>query len=89
MSITQERKQELIEQYANEKGDTGSAEVQCAILSERIRNLTEHFKAHVKDFHSRRGLLILIGRRKRLLNYIKQQDEKRYDALVKKLGIRK
>lgn len=89
MSITQDRKQELIKEYATLDGDTGSPEVQCAILTERIRNLTEHFQSHAKDFHSRRGLLLLVGRRRRLLDYLKSKDEGRYDSLVKKLGIRK
>lgn len=89
MSITPERKQELIKEYAIEDGDTGSVEVQSAILTERIRNLTEHFGTHKKDFHSRRGLLVLVGRRRRLLDYLKARHVDRYDALVKKLGIRK
>lgn len=89
MSITAQKKQELIKQYAIKEGDTGSADVQCAILTERINNLTQHFKTNAKDFHSRRGLLILVGRRKRLLDYIKQEDQKRYEALIKKLGLRK
>lgn len=89
MSITNERKQELIKEYATQEGDTGSPEVQIAILTERIRNLTEHFQSHKKDFHSRRGLLILVGRRRRLLDYLKAKEEGRYSDLIKKLGIRK
>lgn len=89
MSITNERKQELIKEYATEEGDTGSPEVQVAILTERIRNLTEHFQSHKKDFHSRRGLLLLVGRRRRLLDYLKSKDDNRYQVLIKKLGIRK
>lgn len=89
MSITNERKQELIKEYATVEGDTGSPEVQVAILTERIRNLTEHFQSHKKDFHSRRGLLLLVGRRRRLLDYLKSKDEDRYATLIKKLGIRK
>lgn len=89
MSITNERKQELIKEYATIEGDTGSPEVQVAILTERIRNLTEHFQSHKKDFHSRRGLLLLVGRRRRLLDYLKAVEESRYTTLIKKLGIRK
>lgn len=89
MSITAERKQELIEEYAVEKGDTGSAEVQCALLTERINNLTEHFKGHKKDHHSRRGLLIMVGRRRRLLDYLKKKDGSRYENLIQRLGLRK
>ncbi len=89
MSITAERKQALIEEYAVEKGDTGSAEVQCALLTERINNLTEHFKGHKKDHHSRRGLLIMVGRRRRLLDYLKNKDAARYDSLIQRLGLRK
>jgi small subunit ribosomal protein S15 len=89
MSIEAKRKQEVIQLFATKKADTGSPEVQCAVLSERINNLTEHFKTNPKDFHSRRGLLMLVGRRRRLLDYLKAKDETRYDALVKKLGIRK
>lgn len=89
MSITNERKQELIKEYATMEGDTGSPEVQVAILTERIRNLTEHFQSHKKDFHSRRGLLLLVGRRRRLLDYLKAVEESRYTTLIKKLGIRK
>jgi small subunit ribosomal protein S15 len=89
MSITQERKSALITEYATAKGDTGSPEVQVAILTERIRNLTEHLKDHKKDFHSRRGLLIMVGQRRRLLDYLKGKDVGRYDALIQRLGIRK
>ena len=89
MSITVERKKELIDTYAIAKGDTGSADVQVAILSERIRNLTEHFKDHAKDRHSRRGLLTMISTRRKLLDYLKRKDSKRYEGLIKALGIRK
>ena len=87
--ITAERKKELIGQYATEKGDTGSPEVQVAILSERIANLTEHFKTHVKDNHSRRGLLKLVSQRRQLLDYLKRSDEGRYKSLIERLGIRR
>ena len=89
MSILKAQKQEIIKQYAAKEGDTGSSEVQCAMLTRRISNLTEHFKTHKKDFHSRRGLLILIGQRKRILAYVKKKSEERYLDLIKKLGIRK
>lgn len=89
MSLTAERKQELIQEYATVKGDTGSPEVQCAVLTERITLLTEHLKTNEKDHHSRRGLLMMVGRRRRLLDYLKQKDQTRYDSLIKKLGIRK
>lgn len=89
MSITAERKQELIKEYATTGTDTGSPEVQVAILSERIRNLTEHFKEHKKDFHSRRGLLIMVGQRRRLLDYLKAKDNARYEQLIARLGLRK
>ena len=89
MSITAERKQALINDYATKKGDTGSPEVQVAILTERIANLTEHFKTHAKDHHSRRGLLMLVGRRRRLLDYLKSTDVQRYADLIKRLNIRK
>ncbi len=82
-------KQKLITHYATSKEDTGSPEVQCALLTDRINHLTKHFETHKKDHHSRRGLLIMVGRRRRLLDYLKSKDEGRYDALVKKLGIRK
>lgn len=89
MSISKEKKQELIVQYAKSEGDTGSVEVQCAILTSRIEKLTGHFKTNPKDHNSRRGLLILVGRRRRLLDYVAALDKKRYEDLVKKLGIRK
>ncbi len=89
MSISAERKQELIKQYATVEGDTGSPEVQCSILSERISNLTEHLKVNDKDHHSRRGLLIMVGRRRRLLDYLKNKDQSRYEALIKRLNLRK
>ncbi len=89
MSITQERKQALITGYATKDGDTGSPEVQVAVLSERINNLTEHLKTHGKDFHSRRGLLIMVGRRRRLLDYLKDRNSSRYDSLIKRLGLRR
>ena len=89
MSITAERKQELIKEYSTKAQDTGSPEVQVAILSERISNLTEHFKSHAKDNHSRRGLLKLVSQRRRLLDYVKQKDEARYQDLIKRLGIRR
>jgi len=89
MSITAERKQELIGEFQTTKTDTGSPEVQVAILSERIKNLTEHLKDHGKDFHSRRGLLIMVGQRRRLLDYLQRQDSERYDALINRLGLRR
>lgn len=89
MSITQERKLEVVKEYATHEGDTGSPEVQVAILSERIRNLTEHLKDHKKDFHSRRGLLIMVGQRRRMLDYLKAKDAARYEALIGRLGLRK
>ncbi|MCH8239931.1 MAG: 30S ribosomal protein S15 [Proteobacteria bacterium] len=89
MSIAAERKTELIGEYATSKGDTGSPEVQVAILTERIVNLTEHFKTHKKDNHSRRGLLKMVSRRRRLLDYVKSRDEERYTKLIKRLGIRR
>ena len=89
MSLTAERKNEVVKQYATKDGDTGSPEVQVAILSERINNLTEHFKAHVKDNHSRRGLLKMVSTRRRLLDYLKDTDKKRYDAIIGKLGLRR
>ena len=89
MSIKSDRKTEVINEYATKKGDTGSPEVQVAILTERIRNLTDHFKTHAKDHHSRRGLLKLVGRRRRLLDYVKSKDSERYTGLIKRLGIRK
>ncbi len=89
MSITAERKQELIGEFQSGNGDTGSPEVQVAILTERIANLTEHMKTHKKDFHSRRGLLMMVGQRRRLLDYLKKKNDGRYDELVKRLGIRR
>ena len=89
MSITADRKQTLIKEYATKDGDTGSPEVQVAILSERISNLTEHFKSHVKDNHSRRGLLKLVSQRRRLLDYLKSRDTARYSALISRLGLRR
>jgi small subunit ribosomal protein S15 len=89
MSISAERKQELIRTYAVKPHDTGSPEVQVAILSERIANLTEHFKDNAKDNHSRRGLIRLVSQRRRLLDYLKATDAQRYDALIQKLGLRR
>lgn len=89
MSITAQRKTEVMKEYAQAEGDTGSPEVQVAVLTERIANLTEHFKTHKHDHHSRRGLMILVGRRRRLLDYLKRKDESRYTKLIKSLGIRK
>ena len=89
MSITAERKQELIKEFAVTDGDTGSADVQVAVLTERITNLTEHLKTHSKDFHSRHGLLMMVGQRRRLLDYLRKKDSKRYEALVKRLGLRR
>jgi small subunit ribosomal protein S15 len=89
MSVAAERKNELIKEYATHDGDTGSPEVQVAILSERIVNLTEHLKSHKKDFHSRRGLLIMVGQRRRLLDYVKRKDTGRYEILIKRLGLRR
>ncbi|MFM9890208.1 MAG: 30S ribosomal protein S15 [Rickettsiales bacterium] len=89
MSITAERKTALLKEHATTKDDTGSPEVQVALLTERITNLTDHFKTHAKDHHSRRGLLKMVGQRRRLLDYLKSRDAKRYSALIAKLGIRK
>ncbi|MCW5748876.1 MAG: 30S ribosomal protein S15 [Alphaproteobacteria bacterium] len=89
MSITAERKTDLLKQYAVKDGDTGSPEVQVALLSERINNLTEHFKSHVKDHHSRRGLLKMVSQRRRLLDYLKSRDAKRYEGLIDRLGLRR
>jgi len=89
MSIAAERKQSLITEFATKPGDTGSPEVQVAILTERINNLTDHFKSHVKDNHSRRGLLKLVNQRRRLLDYLKSGDERRYAQLIERLGLRK
>ncbi|SEQ51129.1 SSU ribosomal protein S15P [Faunimonas pinastri] len=89
MSIAAERKQELIKEYATNATDTGSPEVQIAVLSERISNLTEHFKHHTKDNHSRRGLLKLVSQRRRLLDYVKAKDEARYQSIIGRLGLRR
>ena len=89
MSITAERRTALVSDYARVANDTGSPEVQVAILSERIVNLTEHLKTHAKDFHSRRGLLMLVGRRRRLLDYLKGKDQARYEGLIGRLGLRR
>ena len=89
MSITAQRKAEIIKASATKAGDTGSPEVQVAILSERINNLTEHFKTHTKDNHSRRGLLMLVSQRRRLLDYLRDRHPDRYDTVVKRLGLRK
>lgn len=89
MSITRERKSEVIGEYATTKADTGSPEVQVAILSERIRNLTEHLKEHRKDFHSRRGLLMMVSQRRRLLDYLQRVNGPRYDTLIGRLGLRR
>lgn len=89
MSITAERKQEVIQEYKTGESDTGSPEVQVAILSERIRNLTEHLQTHKKDFHSRRGLLVMVGQRRSLLDYLKRKNIGRYEQLIQRLGLRR
>ena len=89
MSITAERKKELIEQFATKPGDTGSPEVQVAILTERIKNLTDHLNQHKKDFHTRRGLITMVGQRRRLLDYLKRKEVSRYEIIVKELGLRR
>ena len=89
MSLSGERKQKIVRDYATKKGDTGSPEVQVAILSERINSLTEHFKTHVKDFHSRRGLLKLVSQRRKLLDYLKRKDADKYRGLIERLSLRK
>ena len=89
MAFTKDRKTSIIDSYRTHDGDTGSPEVQVALLSERINYLTEHFKSHVKDHHSRRGLLKLVGQRRRLLDYLKSKDSNRYTELIRRLGIRK
>jgi small subunit ribosomal protein S15 len=89
MSISAERKREVISEYARVTNDTGSPEVQVAILSERIRNLTEHLGSHKKDFHSRRGLLVMVGQRRRLLDYLRRKDQQRYQQLIERLGLRR
>ena len=89
MSVTAERKQELIKEHATVANDSGSPEVQIAILTERIKNLTEHFKTHKKDNHSRRGLLMMVSRRRSLLDYVKSRDPARYQAIIARLGLRR
>ncbi|MFO1072973.1 MAG: 30S ribosomal protein S15 [Geminicoccaceae bacterium] len=89
MTITAERKQALIGEYATKEGDTGSPEVQVALLTERITGLTEHLKAHQKDFASRRGLLMMVGQRRRLLDYLRRNDAGRYQTLIERLGLRR
>ena len=89
MSITVERKQALMKDYATAEGDTGSPEVQVALLSERIKNLTDHLQSHEKDFHSRRGLLVMVGQRRRLLDYLKRKSDGRYKELIERLGLRR
>ena len=89
MSITAERKTEVIKEYAKGEKDTGSPEVQIAILSERIKNLTEHLQGHEKDFHSRRGLLVMVGQRRRLLDYLKKKSNARYTEVIGRLGLRR
>jgi small subunit ribosomal protein S15 len=87
--ITPERKKEVIAEYATKKGDTGSPEVQIAVLSERISNLTEHFKTHAKDNHSRRGMIRMVSERRSLLDYVKRADQKRYESIIARLGLRR
>jgi small subunit ribosomal protein S15 len=89
MSITPERKQDVMKDFATKAKDTGSPEVQVAVLSERITNLTEHLKAHKKDFASRRGLLMMVGRRRRLLDYLRRKEQSRYQVLIERLGLRR
>jgi small subunit ribosomal protein S15 len=89
MSITAERRTALIGEFATKAGDTGSPEVQVSLLSERIKNLTEHLKTHAKDFHSRRGLLMMVGQRRGLLDYLKRKDARRYEVLIERLGLRR
>jgi len=89
MSITPDRKQEVIKEHATGANDSGSPEVQVAILSERIKNLTEHLKGHTKDNHSRRGLLVMVGKRRRLLDYLKAKSTTRYESLIERLGLRR
>ena len=89
MSITADEKQRIMKEFATKEGDTGSPEVQVAILSSRIATLTEHFKTHKKDNHSRRGLLMMVAQRRKLLDYVKRKDEKRYQDLIKRLGLRR
>ncbi len=87
--ITPERKKEVIAEYATKKGDTGSPDVQIAVLSERISNLTEHFKLHAKDNHSRRGMIRMVSERRSLLDYVKRSDQKRYESIIARLGLRR
>jgi small subunit ribosomal protein S15 len=89
MSITAERKQELVQEFGESSNDTGSTAVQVAILTERIKNLTEHMQTHKKDFHSRRGLLVMVGQRRRLLDYLKRKNRPQYDDIIKRLGLRR
>jgi len=89
MSISAERKQALIQEHATKQGDTGSPEVQVAVLSERIKNLTDHLKGHTKDNHSRRGLLVMVGKRRRMLDYLKSTAPDRYEGLIERLGLRR
>jgi len=89
MSIALARKQELVKEYARKEGDTGSPEVQIALLSERIKNLTEHLATHPKDFHSRRGLLVMVGQRRSQLDYLKAKDAARYEVVIERLGLRR
>ncbi|MGD2079686.1 MAG: 30S ribosomal protein S15 [Nitrospirota bacterium] len=89
MPLNTERKQDIINEYKTHDGDTGSPEVQIALLSERIRDLTEHFKVHKKDHHSRRGLLMLVGQRRKLLDYLKSNDKTRYEKIIERLGLRR
>ena len=89
MSITAERKAELIKEFQTKESDTGSPEVQVAVLTERISNLTEHLKVHAKDHHSRRGLLLMVGQRRRLLDYTRRKSEERYKTLIERLGLRR
>ena len=89
MTVTAERKQELVARFGQGDGDTGTTEVQVALLTERINDLTEHLRSHRKDHHSRRGLLMLVGRRRRLLNYLQRNDLERYRALIRELGLRR
>jgi len=89
MSITKERTEELVKEYGKSEGDTGAPEVQVAILTERIRNLTDHMQDHKKDLHSRRGLLVMVGQRRRLLDYLRRKDDTRYQDVIKRLGLRR
>ena len=89
MSVTAERKRQVMTEFATSDGDTGSPEVQVAVLSERIANLTEHFKTHTKDNHSRRGLIKMVSQRRRLLDYVKSRDPERYESLIQRLGLRR